>query len=46
MRKKIRQILSKDTLLMEINELKVLFASKNEQVHHTNEKLSTTQLLN
>ena len=40
--KKNTQILSKDTLLMEISELKVLLASKNEQVHHTNEKLSTT----
>ena len=35
---------SKDTLLTEISELKVLLASKNEQVHHINEKLSTTHV--
>ena len=35
---------SKDTLLTEISELKVLLASKNEQVHHTNEKLSITHV--
>ena len=39
--KKNTQLLSKDTLLTEISEFKVLLASKNEQVHHTNEKLST-----
>ena len=40
--KKNTQIQSKDMLLTEISELKVLLASKNEQVHHTNEKLSST----
>ena len=42
--KKNTQMSSKDTLLTEISELKVLLASKNEQVHHTNEKLSTTHV--
>ena len=40
--KKNTQTLSKDTLLTEISELKVLLAAKNEQVNYTNEKLSTT----
>ena len=40
--KRNTQTLSKDTLLTEISELKVLLAAKNEQVNYTNEKLSTT----
>jgi chromosome segregation protein len=40
--KKNTQTLSKDTLLAETSELKVLLAAKNEQVNYTNEKLSTT----
>ena len=35
---KNKQTLSKDALLAEISELKVLFASKNEQVNHLKER--------
>ncbi|WP_338469851.1 chromosome segregation protein SMC [Niallia sp. XMNu-256] len=38
--RKNKQTLSKDTLLADISELKVLVASKNEQYHHLNERLT------
>ena len=41
---KNKQTLSKDALLAEISELKVLVASKNEQVNHLKERsASVTQ---
>lgn len=40
---KAQQTLSKDTMLSEISELKVLFTAKNEQFHHIKEKAASIQ---